>query len=125
MLSQYSIKKIVISVGNFDGENLNTLFAEGFSWSEKFHLMVILFGMEKVGFLEMNTIQAQKLLKRQQPMFFIWRTRIVGNVGWEPVAEKSSEGGKGKLIAMSIVGMLVLSALGWYLRIRNRPKVVP
>ena len=40
---------------------------------------------------------------------------MAGDVGWEPVSEKTNEGGKGKLIAMSIVGMLILSALGWVL----------
>ena len=48
-------------------------------------------------------------------VFHLGEQELAGNVGWEPVAEKSSEGGKGKLIAMSIVGMLVLSALGWVL----------
>ena len=34
-------------------------------------------------------------------------------IGWQPVAEKAEEGGKGKLIAMSVVGLLILTALGW------------
>ncbi len=48
-------------------------------------------------------------------VFHLGDQDLSGDVGWEPVTEKSSEGGKGKLIAMSIVGMLVLSALGWVL----------
>lgn len=34
-------------------------------------------------------------------------------IGWEAVSEKLDEGGKGKMIAMSIVGLLVLTALSW------------
>lgn len=48
-------------------------------------------------------------------VFHLGEQELAGDVGWEPVTEKSNEGGKGKLIAMSIVGMLVLSALGWVL----------
>ena len=48
-------------------------------------------------------------------VFQLGEQDLAGEVGWEPVTEKSSEGGKGKLIAMSIVGMLILSALGWVL----------
>lgn len=48
-------------------------------------------------------------------VFQLGEQELAGNVGWEPVTEKSSEGGKGKMIAMSIVGMLILSALGWVL----------
>ena len=48
-------------------------------------------------------------------VFQLGEQDLAGDVGWEPVTEKSSEGGKGKLIAMSIVGMLILSALGWVL----------
>ena len=36
-------------------------------------------------------------------------------IGWHPVSEKTDESGKGKIIAMSIVGMLVLTALSWVL----------
>ena len=32
---------------------------------------------------------------------------------WQPVPEKTEDGGKGKLIAMSIVGLLILTALSW------------
>ncbi|MBA4695287.1 MAG: hypothetical protein H2066_05475 [Candidatus Poseidoniales archaeon] len=35
------------------------------------------------------------------------------NIGWEPVTEKDDEGGKGKIIALSFVGLLILSALSW------------
>ena len=38
-----------------------------------------------------------------------------GQVDWNPVSEKSEEGGKGKIIAMSIVGLLLVSAMGWVL----------
>jgi len=38
-----------------------------------------------------------------------------GQVDWNPVSEKSEEGGKGKIIAMSIVGLLIASVLGWLL----------
>jgi hypothetical protein len=38
-----------------------------------------------------------------------------GLVDWNPVSEKSEEGGKGKIIAMSIVGLLLVSAMGWVL----------
>ena len=38
-----------------------------------------------------------------------------GVVDWNPVPEKSEEGGKGKIIAMSIVGLLLVSAMGWVL----------
>ena len=48
-------------------------------------------------------------------VFQLGDQELAGDVGWEPVSEKTNEGGKGKLIAMSIVGMLVLSALGWLL----------
>ena len=48
-------------------------------------------------------------------VFHLGEQELAGDVGWEPVTEKSSEGGKGKLVAMSIVGMLILSALGWVL----------
>ena len=34
-------------------------------------------------------------------------------IGWEAVSEKLDEGSKGKMIAMSIVGLLVLTALSW------------
>ena len=34
-------------------------------------------------------------------------------IGWQPVSEKSDEGGKGKIIAMSVVGLLIATALGW------------
>lgn len=47
--------------------------------------------------------------------FHLGEQELAGDVGWQPVTEKSNEGGKGKLIAMSIVGMLILSALGWVL----------
>ncbi len=36
-------------------------------------------------------------------------------IGWEAVSEKLDEGSKGKMIAMSIVGLLVLTALSWAL----------
>jgi|TARA_B100001564_G_scaffold345727_1_gene344704 hypothetical protein len=48
-------------------------------------------------------------------VFQLGDQELAGDVGWEPVSEKTNEGGKGKLIAMSIVGMLILSALGWVL----------
>ena len=36
-----------------------------------------------------------------------------GDLEWQPVAEKSQEGGKVKIIAMSIVGLLIVTALSW------------
>ena len=36
-------------------------------------------------------------------------------IGWEPINDKSDEGGKGKIIAMSVVGLLIATALGWLL----------
>ena len=36
-------------------------------------------------------------------------------IGWQPVSEKSDEGGKGKIIALSVVGLLIATALGWLL----------
>ena len=36
-------------------------------------------------------------------------------IGWNAVSEKQDEGGKGKIIAMSIVGLLILTALSWVL----------
>ena len=38
-----------------------------------------------------------------------------GDLDWSPVEEKSTEGGKAKLFAMSVVGLLILSALSWAL----------
>ena len=48
-------------------------------------------------------------------VFQLGEQELSGDVGWEPVTEKTNEGGKVKLVAMSIVGMLVLSAVGWLL----------
>ena len=36
-------------------------------------------------------------------------------IGWQPMSEKSDEGGKGKIIALSVVGLLIATALGWLL----------
>ena len=37
------------------------------------------------------------------------------SVDWNPVSEKSEEGGKAKIVAMSIVGLLLVSVMGWVL----------
>ena len=48
-------------------------------------------------------------------VFQLGGQELAGDVDWEPVTDKSDEGGTGKMIAMRIVGMLILSALGWVL----------
>ena len=48
-------------------------------------------------------------------VFQLGGQELAGDVDWKPVTDKSDEGGKGKIIAMSVVGMLILSALGWVL----------
>tara|TARA_B100000700_G_scaffold148699_2_gene165531 strand:+ start:3543 stop:4937 length:1395 start_codon:yes stop_codon:yes gene_type:complete len=39
--------------------------------------------------------------------------KLAGDVGWEPASEKTEDGSKAKLVAMSVVGLLIVSALGW------------
>ncbi len=55
----------------------------------------------------------ENVIESTKNVFEMGGQELEGDIGWEPVTEKSDEGGKGKLIAMSVVGLLILSVLSW------------
>ena len=57
----------------------------------------------------------EEVIQEQQDSNFLSANIQPQEIGWEAVSEKSDEGGKVKVIAMSIVGLLIASALGWLL----------
>ena len=58
--------------------------------------MVILFGMEKFGFLRDEYNPSPEVTEETtNNVFHLGEQELAGDVGWEPVSEKSNEGGKG------------------------------
>ena len=57
---------------------------------------------------------SEQVIPEEQSNNFLSADIQPQEIGWQPVSEKS-EGGKGKIIAMSVVGLLIATALGWLL----------
>ena len=58
---------------------------------------------------------SEQVIPEEQSNNFLSADIQPQEIGWQPVNEKSDNGGKGKIIAMSVVGLLIATALGWLL----------